>query len=201
MHATELLMSEHRVIEQVLNCLEKIADQCTAGKPLDLPGAYKAIDFLQQFADRCHHGKEEHQLFPMMEARGFILEKGPTGVMVHEHDLGRQHIQAMLTALKDATAGLPRAGALFVEEARGYIQLLREHIRKEDHCLFPMADQALTEQDQRRLEDSFEKVEHEEMGEGTHEKYLRMADELADRYHVPRAVVPAGHGCGCGHHS
>jgi hypothetical protein len=39
------------------------------------------------------------------------------------------------------------------------------------------------------------------MGQGTHEKYLRIADELADRWNVARAdVEPAcGHVCSCGH--
>ena len=39
------------------------------------------------------------------------------------------------------------------------------------------------------------------MGEGTHETYLKIANDLADRYGVARAEAShAGHhGCGCGH--
>jgi hypothetical protein len=52
--------------------------------------------------------------------------------------------------------------------------------------------------------DSFEQVEQADMGSGTHERYLRLADELADRFGVPHATVPAtpGHACcACGHHT
>ena len=48
---------------------------------------------------------------------------------------------------------------------------------------------------------AFAKVEAEEMGEGTHETYLKIADALAEKYDVPRAATAAqaGHACGCGH--
>ena len=34
MQPTEILMNEHRIIEQVLDCLEKILEQCMAEKPV-----------------------------------------------------------------------------------------------------------------------------------------------------------------------
>ena len=107
MTPTDVLKQEHRVIEQVLACLAVLADRADAGR-LDPGDARQAIDFLQVFADRCHHAKEENVLFPRMEARGFSRERGPTGVMLHEHELGRQAIRAMLAALNAARA--PRPG-------------------------------------------------------------------------------------------
>jgi len=79
--------------------------------------------------------------------------------------------------------------------------LLREHIAKEDHCLFGMADQALSPADQARLLEQFERVESEHMGEGTHQRFLDLANRLAARYGVTK-VQPAAscHGHGCGHH-
>jgi len=85
MRPTEILMQEHRVIEQVLDCLERMAQRVEAGDELDLESAKQAIDFFRNFADRCHHGKEEDCLFPLLEQKGFSREQGPTGVMLHEH--------------------------------------------------------------------------------------------------------------------
>ncbi len=59
MKPTDILMSEHRVIEQVLDCLEKILEQCTSENKLDTISAKQAIEFFRGFADHCHHGKEE----------------------------------------------------------------------------------------------------------------------------------------------
>ena len=82
-----------------------------------------------------------------------------------------------------------------------FTQLLREHIHKVDRCLFQMTDQTLSEQDQSQLQESFDHVEHDDMGPGTHEKYLHIASELAKRYGVQARVsgTPTGSPC-CGHH-
>ena len=76
MRPTEILMQEHRVIEQVLDCLETMAQRAEAGEGVDLESAKQAIDFFRNFADRCHHGKEEDCLFPLLEQKGFCGSKG-----------------------------------------------------------------------------------------------------------------------------
>ena len=199
MKPTEILSGEHRIIEQVLDCLEKIAQNCATEGRLDKTSAEQALDFFRNFADRCHHGKEETHLFPAMEAKGFSRQGGPTGVMFSEHEQGRAHIRAMADAIEGAAAGTSEAVAQFVNNAQGYVGLLREHIEKEDHCLFTMANQALTEGDQQRLLAAFENVEQEHMGLGTHEKFLTLADELADRLGVTRAADIRSMSCGCHH--
>jgi hemerythrin-like domain-containing protein len=201
MRPTEILMQEHRVIEQVLDCLETMAQRAEAGDGIDLESAKQAIDFFRNFADRCHHGKEEDCLFPLLEQKGFSREQGPTGVMLHEHEEGRRHVRGMDQAASAIAVGDSTATANFVSHARAFTQLLREHILKEDHCLFQMTDQALSEQDQSRLLESFAHVEHDDMGPGTHEKYLNIAAELANRYGVQCRVsgTSTGSPC-CGHH-
>lgn len=201
MKPTDILSDEHRVIEQVLDCLERMVDRSRADGRLDAQPAKDAVQFFRVFADRCHHGKEEAHLFPALEAKGLSRDCGPTGVMLREHELGRIHVRAMDEAIEPADAGDPTALARFQEHALGYIELLREHIQKEDHCLFAMANQILSESDQHGLLEIFEKVEADEMGEGTHEAYLKIANDLADRFGVDHAEAHhAGHhGCGCGH--
>jgi hemerythrin-like domain-containing protein len=195
MKATDILMDEHRVIEQVLSCLEKLAEGYEAEEKLDDTSALEALAFFRNFADRCHHGKEEGHLFPLLEARGLGHQGGPTGVMLHEHDEGRRLVAAMARALDCDT---PRD---FVQHARAYVKLLREHIRKEDQCLFPMAAGILSGSDAESLAQRFEHVEHAEMGEGTHEHYLQLANDLADRLDVKRAeVTPACGHARCHHH-
>ena len=192
MRPTEVLMEEHRVIEQVLNCLEQMADRCEAGQPLDTESANQAIDFIRMFADRCHHAKEEDLLFPLMEQKGFPREQGPTGVMLDEHERGRRHVRAMSDAIARIPAGGVIATGMFIEHARAFVQLLRQHIYKEDHCLFPMADQAFSAIDQGELAQSFSKVEHDDLGPDIHEKYLCVADQLADRFGVAKVISSSG---------
>ena len=70
------------------------------------------------------------------------------------------------------------ARAEVVNNARGYAALLRQHIQKENGILFPMADQVIPVAQQDQVADDFERVEHEETGEGVHEKYLALAEAL-----------------------
>jgi hemerythrin-like domain-containing protein len=198
MHATDVLTGEHRVIQQVLDCLEVLAHQARLTGEVDQDSARQAVDFFRTFADQCHHRKEEEHLFPALEARGLPRQHGPTGVMRAEHDQGRQHLQAMVAAL-DAGDVLSFAG-----QAAAYVSLLRDHILKEDYRLFPMADHVLTETDQEALLTAFADVEDRELHRGTHQKYLRLANELADRLGVARARETAAQGqacCSCSGHA
>jgi hemerythrin-like domain-containing protein len=189
MQPTDILMNEHRIIEQVLDCLEKILEQCTTEKKLDTKSAKQAIEFFRTFADRCHHGKEEAQLFPLMQANGFSGGCSPVVVMLREHELGRLYVQGMDAAIEPAAAGDSESLKWFIQHGQSYVKLLREHIRKEDTCLFPAANHRLTAKDQDQLLVAFEKIEAEEIGQGLHETSLRIANELADRFGVPRANI------------
>lgn len=201
MKPTEVLSNEHRVIEQVLDCLERIIAEARANGRLDAASAGDAISFFRGFADQCHHGKEEVHLFPALEAKGFSRAGGPTGVMFAEHEAGRACVRAMSEAMDAAAQGDPAALARFAEAGGEYIVLLRQHIEKEDHCLFSMANQALTDEDQAELMVKFEKVETEKMGRGTHGKFLVIARALAEKYGVkPKVVAGAGHSVACCHH-
>ena len=167
MQPTDILMNEHRVIEQVLNCLEKILEQCTTEKKLDTKSAKQAIEFFRSYADRCHHGKEEAHLFPVMQANGFSGGCSPVVVMLREHELGRLYIQGMDAVIEPAAAGDPESLKWFIQHGQSYLNLLKEHIRKEDICLFPAANHRLAEKDQQQLLAAFEKDEAEEIKQGT----------------------------------
>ncbi len=184
MKSSEILMDEHRVIEKVLNCLEVMVRQCDAEGKLDGESARAAVDFFREFADRCHHAKEENHLFPLLESRGLPRDGGPTGVMLQEHEMGRAHVRGMSGEIDAASEG--DAGALerFIRHASSYIGLLREHIDKEDTCLFPIAEETLTPQDKDTLEQIFIHVDDKEIGQEKLEKYRRIADELAARMSV-----------------
>lgn len=178
MRPTEELRTEHRAIERMLAVLEEAARRLEEGQrpPADL--FRRAVDFVRNFADRCHHGKEEQNLFPRLEAAGVPRAGGPLGVMLHEHDLGREHVGAIAGAVDAYEAGDASAASTIARHALAYVQLLRQHIDKEDNVLFPMADSVLSPQDQRELEAAFQRVEREVMGLGVHERYHRLLEEL-----------------------
>ena len=92
--------------------------------------------------------------------------------MLHEHDLGRNFVKGMEQALKENNK------AKVIENARGYAQLLQEHIYKEDNILYPMADEALNQQIQKSILEKFRQAEHKKFRKGDKESYLSIVKEL-----------------------
>ncbi len=179
MQATEILMQEHRVIEKVLDTLNSAVLAVKNGQSVRPSFFIDAADFIRGFADGCHHHKEEGVLFKMMEEHGLSAQSGPVGVMLHEHELGREFTRGMRAAAEKWEQGDESARAQVVENATAYVALLRQHILKEDQILFPMADRVIPLNDHPAVLVGFEHVEHEETGEGIHEKYLALANTLS----------------------
>jgi len=186
MRPTEILKREHEVILLVLETAEREVDSVEDTGKVDSDRIGKMLDFFRNFADRCHHAKEENLLFASMQERGMPRNSGPLATMLVEHEEGRARVQAAADALPRAAQGDPSALAAVRENLSAYIELLRAHIGKEDGILYPMADQLLSAQDQRLLEERFERVEAEEMGDGVHQKYHDLAHELAGGSPTPR---------------
>ena len=178
MEATKILMDEHRVIERVLAGMDIASSRLASGESIRERFFLDAADFIKGFADGCHHKKEEGILFPAMAAAGVPKEGGPIGVMLAEHEEGRRLTRAMRAAAERLLAGETLAKEAIAANARSYVALLRQHIAKEDNVLFPMADRVIPSTDQAGLAEAFERVEHEETGEGVHEKFLALAQTL-----------------------
>ena len=179
MTPTQLLKEEHRTILLVIGAAEREVEKIGRTGTIDAEKVEKIIDFLRNFADRCHHAKEENILFVRMEEKGMPSDSGPIFVMLREHEENRRNVAAMAGALPKAAAGEESSVAVVKDNLAAYAGRLKAHIAKEDNVLYPMADRLFSDDDQRRLAEAFDRVEKEEVGEGVHEKYHRLAHELA----------------------
>jgi len=178
MKATDILMEEHRVVERVLTSLDEAADRMSRGGEMRPEFFMDAAQFIRGFADGCHHKKEEGVLFEKMVASGMPRDAGPIAAMLADHEQGRAYTRAMDAAARKLAAGDATARQAVVDNARGYAALLRQHIRIEDTVLFPLANRVIPLFAQDDVAEGFERVEHQETGEGVHEKYLALAENL-----------------------
>jgi hemerythrin-like domain-containing protein len=124
----DTLGSQHRT---VLARLHEIAAAAPAAAPLP-----DFLAFLQSEVQE-HFALEEDFLFPAL-ARHAQLAQGPLAVMEAEHEEFRALVAELAVALRTGNAAAA-AGA-----ARDVVGLLRAHIDKEDHVLFPMARHVLS---------------------------------------------------------
>ena len=177
------LKMEHDAVQMTLRILDKICQRIEkSGEIMDLQHLDQLLEFFKVFVDKCHHGKEEELLFPALENVGVSREGGPIAVMLHEHQQGRDHVQAMKAALSQYKKGDRKAAAEFVKSARGYINLLDQHIYKENGVLFPLAEKHLSRQEQEKLWAGFEMIETRKIGVGKHDQFHKMLDELESIY-------------------
>lgn len=154
MKPTEILSQEH---QKILKLIDVLLNECAAiesGKKLDKDFFEKVIDFIKNYADRFHHAKEENILFKELCKEGVLLHCNPVEQMLYEHDLGRNFVKGMEEGLNKNDK------KKVVENARGYAQLLQEHIFKEDNVLYPMANSALNERIQKSILNQFKEAEN-----------------------------------------
>ncbi|MFY9326646.1 MAG: hemerythrin domain-containing protein [Georgfuchsia sp.] len=177
MEATEYLMEEHRLIEQVLDTLELAAKRLASGQTVPADFFLKAADFIKNFADDWHHGKEEGVLFEALTTHGMSKDNGPVAVMLAEHNEGRRLTDAMRSGAERMQQGDASAAPQIAKNAMGYVMLLRQHIQKEDQILYPMADQLIPVAQHKQILAAFGQVENKAAG-GTREKYLALASEM-----------------------
>lgn len=185
MKAIQELRMEHDAVRLTLKVLDRICREIElSGKLGNAQHVDHLLEFFTVFVDKCHHGKEEELLFPALEQIGVNRDNGPIGVMLREHQLGRESVQKMKAAFSQFKTGSVSAAVDFTRNARDYISLLDQHIEKENNVLFPLAEKQLSEAKLAELLKGFEKIEADKIGVGKHEEFHKMIDQLESAYLV-----------------
>lgn len=175
--AIDDLMHEHEALLYALPILESFERQTAAGQAVDVVDLAAFIGFLKEFADKCHHGKEEGILFPALLAAGIPGESGPVGELLEEHVQGRGWIAQMESSLWP-----PSRPERFALAARAYRELLQAHIRKENEVMFPMAERTLEPAQLEGIFERFEAHEAQVIGAGRHEQLHALLKGLRAKY-------------------
>ncbi len=182
MTPTDQLKAEHEGIKLMLRILEKVCAEIKTEKRVNEEQFSKILEFFKVFADKCHHGKEEDLLFPVLEEAGIPKQGGPIGVMLLEHAEGRSCIKGMSEAFEKYKNGDKNACEKIAENAQKYILILTGHIEKENNVLFPWADKVLFKAKQEELNEKFEELEVERIGAGKHEEFHKLLHQLKEIY-------------------
>ncbi|MDD3620473.1 MAG: hemerythrin domain-containing protein [Desulfobulbaceae bacterium] len=182
MKATDELKREHQGIELMLAILQAVSTRLKQGQPVAQDHLRGIMEFLTVFVDKCHHGKEEDFLFPALEAAGVPREGGPIGVILKEHEKGRELVSRLKDSLADDKSEGASTGAEIQAIVSEYVVLLSQHMVKENTVLFPMADEKLDANSDTQLVEAFERLERERIGVGKHEEFHALLHRLRDEY-------------------
>lgn len=176
--ASEELRHDHELIKVALNVLEEMALKIERNENVDVNEMQEIVDFTTIFSDKCHHGKEEDFYFPSLEKAGIPNEGGPIGVMLVEHDQGRNNIREM----RESVSGQNVELQVFAMAAFSYVSLMRNHIEKENNILFMMGDRFLSDNVQNELLTQFKEHEEKVIDEEKHKKLYELLQRFEEKY-------------------
>jgi hemerythrin-like domain-containing protein len=170
-------IEEHALIRRMISVLEVLGSDLKEGRPRAVASLREAITFVRGFSDKCHHGKEERILFPLLAAKNQTMARMPVRILTSEHDAGRTLIAKLEAALDRLEAGDADDFAEPAEALTLYTTMLRKHIDKEEDIVFPLAKTMISDEEASALVEQFEAVE-EELGRGAHEFYSSLLESL-----------------------
>jgi hemerythrin-like domain-containing protein len=153
--ATKNLEDDHIWVLKLTDVMNAVT---LSGKP-DINHIEDIIEIIRNFADGLHHAKEENIFFPALESKGFSPQQGPVAIMLNEHIQGRNFVKGMAENIELYKTGNKAALQEIYRNMSGYAELLVSHIKKENNILFRMADNALSDSEQKKLLEQFEAVE------------------------------------------
>jgi len=152
---TQILVDEHKQILKVIERVKAISEQMTSGKQVPGEQLNEIVEFMRNYADRCHHGKEEAMLFPFLLERGVPEEGCPVGALKAEHVIGREQVRAVADNTSAYLNGDEQARQKLLNALNRIIKLYPNHIWKEDFLLFPMTHKVSSPEDLNELGERF----------------------------------------------
>ena len=182
MKATKILMEEHEIIRTMLRILTAVSLKMEGNYKVGSTHLNEIVDFIEGFADKYHHAKEEDLLFKEMEVAGIPCEGGPIAVMLHDHEVGRSYVRAMKESIARIQDGSLEDTKKFINNGKYFATLLEEHILKENNILYPIADAHLSHEQQNKLHTEFKLVEEKYINNGNHKELLNIVNKLKEIY-------------------
>lgn len=183
LNSIDLLVSEHDNIKRVIKIVRKICFGLTKGMEVPYDDFAKVIEFIRNYADKYHHGKEEDMLFIEMNNELLdLIGEGPVQGMLIEHNFGRSLVIDLEMSLKAHKSGDEESIIDIIGNAIGYANLLTKHINKEDNMIYKYAKSNLKQETLDRLDLEFKDFESREENISTRDEYVEFVDELEKKY-------------------
>ncbi|MGI5058374.1 hemerythrin domain-containing protein [Treponema pectinovorum] len=185
-YSIEVMVEEHANIVRMLRVVQKICCNILEGAEPNVDEFFEIIDFIRNYADFHHHGKEEKFLFPeMIERLGAVGENLVKHGMLVEHDLGRNFVKNLETSLI-AWREEPKTEHKLniLTNAMGYANLLHVHVEKENNVVYTFAERMLPQDLFEEINEKSREFEQNEAKEGIQKKYLDLLEKLERKYEV-----------------
>ncbi len=181
MTATENLISEHKDIIELLGIMSKISKNILSNDVFYTNDVEDILDFLKHFIEKSHHRKEDI-FYPILSKTEMPNDREELSVMLYEHALARNFLKDINNCVVNCKIGNSFSQELLAESMMKYVFLIKNHIKKEEKIIFPMANKVLTQEEQTEINKQFEKIEESIIHHDLHEHYHRLLEKLKTKY-------------------
>lgn len=188
--AIEAIRAEHRSLSEVLELMQHLLKDIAAGHAQpDFPLLCTVLYYIDDFACRCHHPKEEQHLFSSI--RRCAPESGTmiAGLRA-EHQRDYTYVKDLYCLLVLYQAGAPGALQRLIDLVDMYAAMLREHMRREEALLESYAG-FVPEAEWARIDTAFRREDDPMSGPAPRAEFAKLRTRITNmlpaklRRHVP----------------
>lgn len=185
----DIIRDEHRSIYAVLDGLRYLARHSLSGEATVDPKVFRAmLHYLETYAERLHHPKEDRFLFAAMRQFGPQTEAVIAG-LERDHTGGERALRDLDHCLARCELAGEKRFAAFANAVEEFVRDYLLHMKKEEEEVFPLALKLLTPGDWATIDRAY--GEHHDPFIAAQEK--RDLAEILDRI-VRLAPPPVGVG-------
>ena len=180
MKPTDELMYEHKAIRLMLSVMNSISDSIKDKKVFYTSDVEKIVDFFYVYAEKCHRTKEETVFYPAL-----LLSKKTfknIGLIINEHSIGKGYLDEIMCSVVNCKLGSTFSCERIADCMANYVQLIENHIQKEEDEYFPLAKKALSEEAMIEISKQFKTINDEFVGLDIHDKYAELLTTLESKY-------------------
>ncbi len=185
----DALWNEHRSIAAVLHAMTQVMRNAgPQGRNLDPKLLRAMLYYLDVFPERVHHPKEERYLFAAIRRRTHDADH-VLKALARDHEQGEQAIRSLEQALVRYEQGGAAEFEALREALTRFVAGYREHMRKEEQEIMPIAQRVLGDAEWAEL--NAEWVAHHDplAGIESGDDYERLLDRIIELAPAPLGIA------------
>jgi branched-chain amino acid transport system ATP-binding protein len=185
-----IIRDEHRSIGAILHGMEYLVDRVRTRKAKIDPRVFSAmIYYLDTFSERMHHPKEDRYLFQALRSHG-----GEAAAVVadleREHAAGGEALKRLEQSLVRYEEGGDKEFPAFAAAVAKFVHEYRDHMQKEEHFVFPLAQRVLSDADWQAIDRAFEQNRDPLAAQRDSRDFEKLFDRIVNLAPPPIGIGP-----------
>ncbi len=185
----DALWNEHRSIAAVLHAMTQVMRNAgPQGRNLDPKLLRAMLYYLDVFPERVHHPKEERYLFAAIRRRTHDADH-VLKALARDHEQGEQAIRSLEQALVRYEQGGAAEFEALREALMRFVAGYREHMRKEEQEIMPIAQRVLGNAEWAELNAEWAAHHDPLAGIESGDDYERLLDRIIELAPAPLGIA------------